>query len=341
MADRRPAEDQADGGRGLLGGWFGRRSGKAGAASAAPGTTSLQRLEAALDQHPDAFCTLAPETDAQGNVNDYRVVYCNVAFQRLWQDSGHAQAGALLSAVLPPALARALLPQYSAVMLRGETLLEERERLAGASGPQWLRHHVVPAGDGIAVMLRDVSEQRRAEERVRQMTPYDLVTGLPNLLTFRDRLEHALQRSRRVQRAFGLLVLDLGGLERVVQAQGEEVGNTAIKQLAVRLRRALRDSDTLGRVGPARFMVILEDERGLTGADTVARTLMKVATTPLDLGGTPVQLTACIGTTLWSDERHGTGDLVAQAEAAQQLARRSGPNQHAAWSPELAARPAD
>jgi GGDEF domain-containing protein len=87
-------------------------------------------------------------------------------------------------------------------------------------------------------------------------------------------------------------------------------------------------------------MVILEDERDLAGADTVARTLMKVLTSPVELDGLSVQLTASIGATLWGDERQSVADLVTQADTAQQAARRSGANQHMCWTAELAGRPA-
>jgi diguanylate cyclase (GGDEF)-like protein len=272
-------------------------------------------------------------------VTDFQIAFCNPAFAQLWRSSGNAQAGARLSAVLPSALARTLVPQYVQVLLTGESLLEDRERLT-PDGAEWLRHHVVAAADGVAVTLRDITLQQQAEQRLKQITPYDLVTGLPNLLTFNDRLDHALLRAKRVQRSFGLMAVDLADVGRVVEAHGEVVGNQVLQLVAVRMRRALRDSDTLGRVAPYRFMVVLEDERDLGGTDVVARTLMKVAVAPIDLDGLPVQLTASIGATLWSDERQTAGDLIAQADAAQRLARRSGPNQHACWSPELAGRPA-
>jgi diguanylate cyclase (GGDEF)-like protein len=332
MTDR-PANSATK--RGLLAALgFGRQ-----AAAGPEGNRDLLRLQAALARSLDAFCSLVPLPDAQGNVTDFQIAFCNPAFAQLWRSSGNAQAGARLSAVLPSALARTLVPQYVQVLLTGESLLEDRERLT-PDGAEWLRHHVVAAADGVAVTLRDITLQQQAEQRLKQITPYDLVTGLPNLLTFNDRLDHALLRAKRVQRSFGLMAVDLADVGRVVEAHGEVVGNQVLQLVAVRMRRALRDSDTLGRVAPYRFMVVLEDERDLAGTDVVARTLMKVAVAPIDLDGLPVQLTASIGATLWSDERQTAGDLIAQADAAQRLARRSGPNQHACWSPELAGRPA-
>jgi diguanylate cyclase (GGDEF)-like protein len=309
-------------------------------AAGVEGGGDLLRLQAALTCSPDAFCSLVPLSDAQGTVTDFQIAFCNPAFAHLWRSSGNAQAGALLSAVLPAALARTLVQQYAQVLLTGEALFEERERLVAGEGPDWLRHHAVAAADGVAVTLRDITEQRHAQERLKQITPYDLVTGLPNLLTFQDRMEHALLRARRVQRSFGLMALELGDISKVFEVHGESLGNQVLKQVAARVRRALRDSDTLGRVGPYRFMVILEDERDLAGADTVSRTLMKVLTSPVELDGLSVQLTASIGATLWGDERQSVADLETQADVAQQAARRSGANQHMCWTAELAGRPA-
>ena len=308
-------------------------------ASAATGGSELLRLQAALARSPDAFCALLPLSDAQGVVSDFRIGFCNPAFAQLWQGSGNAQTGALLSAVLPSTLARTLVQQYAQVLLTGEPLFEDCERLVPQAA-QWLRHHVVAAGDGVAVTLRDITAQREAEERLKHVTPYDLVTGLPNQQTFQDRLDHALLRAKRVQRSFGLLAVDLADVSKVAEAHGDTVADQVLRQMAVRMRRALRNSDTLARVASRRFMVILEDERDLAGTDVVSRTLMKVAVAPMDVDGLTVQLTASIGATLWSDERQTAADLVTQADAAQQLAKRSGPNQHACWSAEMAGRPA-
>jgi PAS domain-containing protein len=136
---------------------------------------NLLRLQAALARSSDAFCSLVPMPDAQGGIGDFQIAYCNPAFAHLWRSSGNAQAGALLSAVLPAALARTLVQQYAQVLLTGEALFEERERLVedmGTKNAMILRNHgTLTVGETVAqCFLRLYFLERACEAQVKMLS---------------------------------------------------------------------------------------------------------------------------------------------------------------------------
>jgi hypothetical protein len=135
----------------------------------------------------------------------------------------------------------------------------------------------VAAADGVAVTLRDITLQQQAEERLKQITPYDLWHWPAEPAhVHQHRLDHALRRAKRVQRWFWVDEREIWPtLGRAAEADGEVIGHQgpaaaggAHAPGTARFRHA-------GPCRACRFMVILEDERDLAGADVVARTLMK------------------------------------------------------------------
>src|SRR5690242_6442597 len=95
--------------------------------------------------------------------------------------------------------------------------------------------------------IQDVSELKRAEERIRHLAYYDGITGLPNRQFFMERLQHALQHSRRRNRQLGVLCLDLDQFKRINDTLGHTAGNELLISVASRLADVVRQDDTLAR----------------------------------------------------------------------------------------------
>jgi len=294
------------------------------------------QFEAAARQSIDAFCTLTAVYDAGQQVVDFSVSFQNPAFERLWALSGSAREGALLSEFLPADLCAELITAYARVLLQDEPLLEERSQLVAGDGPEWVRHLAVSLGDGVAVTWYDVSERRRAEDKLRLQSPYDPVTGLLNAVTFSDRLEHCLRRARRGQRQFCLIKIDLQGVDALIERHGAPLVGQFLRLLSQQVQRALRESDTLAWFTTHSYGAILEDERNLPAGDGVARTLLKVISTPIEIEGQMLQVSANAGLTLWDNDKQTADDLIKEVQAAVKAARAGGRNQHAVYTPALA-----
>lgn len=117
-----------------------------------------------------------------------------------------------------------------------------------------------------AELEREVAERKRLEELARHQAGHDALTGLPNRLLFMDRVEQAVLRAQRQGHRFSLLYIDLDGFKPVNDLHGHPAGDLALKKIAGRLRRFMRQSDTCARIGGDEFAVVLD---GAEAADAL------------------------------------------------------------------------
>ena len=119
---------------------------------------------------------------------------------------------------------------------------------------------VQPLGDGGWVSVHeDITERRRAEERITYMARHDALTGLPNRVSFRGRSDEAPCGARRATAASAVLCLDLDRFKSVNDTLGHPVGDELLRQVARRLKGCVRESDTVARFGGDEFAIIQVD----------------------------------------------------------------------------------
>ena len=106
-------------------------------------------------------------------------------------------------------------------------------------------------------MTTDITEHKLAEERIQRVAHHDSLTGLPNRLLFNDRLAQAISLAKRDSRQFALLYLDLDRFKPVNDTLGHAAGDELLKSVGARIRRQVRESDTVARIGGDEFTVIL------------------------------------------------------------------------------------
>ncbi|HLH50233.1 MAG TPA: diguanylate cyclase, partial [Roseiarcus sp.] len=118
------------------------------------------------------------------------------------------------------------------------------------------------AGGGWLVTHEDISERRRAEEKIVYMAQHDALTDLFNRTQFIERVEYELARSRRSSDVFAVLVIDLDHFKDVNDSLGHPIGDVLLRQVADRLRKATNESDTVARIGGDEFAVLRTLEGG-------------------------------------------------------------------------------
>jgi diguanylate cyclase len=164
----------------------------------------------------------------------------------------------------------------------------------------------------------------------------DPLTGLPNRLLFEDRLLHALQRGERAEgRTTGrsaektaVLFIDLDAFKPVNDSLGHAAGDEVLKETALRLRVAARDSDTVARIGGDEFVLLMEEVASLADCVALARRLVEMIARPFEVAGRQVQVTGSVGIVVYPE--HGHKDkLLAHADAAMYAAKRAGGNTYA------------
>jgi diguanylate cyclase (GGDEF)-like protein/PAS domain S-box-containing protein len=186
---------------------------------------------------------------------------------------------------------------------------------------------------GSVAILRDDSERRRVEERIRRLAHHDSLTDLPNRLLFRDRLQQALHRARRYKHTVGVLVLDVDRLKEVNDTQGHAAGDLLLQTVARRLRGCVRDGDTTARLSGDEFAVALPERRDEEEVRAVARRVVEALGEPVELPKARVRSGASVGVALFPDHAQEPEGLLGLADAAMYRAKQAGRNDFRVYDP--------
>ena len=175
-------------------------------------------------------------------------------------------------------------------------------------------------------LCSDISTLMATQERLERLAFHDPLTGLPNRLLFRDRLDHALLRARREGHQVALLFVDLDHFKRVNDTFGHPAGDQLLRQVAQRLSAALRNEDTVARVGGDEFVVILEGLGDDTDVAEVAEQIIERFGEPLILGDERLLVSLSIGISLYPDDADDASKLLERADRALYRTKAGGRN---------------
>ena len=175
------------------------------------------------------------------------------------------------------------------------------------------------------VSLEDVSGAKATEDQLRHDALHDELTGLPNRRLIIDRLERAMTRARRTGSRLAVFFIDLDDLKRVNDTHPwkHRAGDQLITSTAAAVRDALRDADTLGRLGGDEFIAICEDLLDESTVDEIGQRILAAATEPLTIGGEIVRPGASIGIATNADEEDAD-QLLRRADSAMYRAKMAG-----------------
>jgi diguanylate cyclase (GGDEF)-like protein/PAS domain S-box-containing protein len=235
-----------------------------------------------------------------------------------------------------------------------ERVLAENRRTNETSEPFKLEYRVI-AQDGREVWVRDeaavvrdedgrpqnwqgvmvdITERKQAEEQVAFMAYHDMLTNLPNRRMFEEVLDLALARARRREISVVVLYLDLDNFKLVNDSLGHTAGDELLRELASRLRRAVREADVVARQGGDEFLVLLSDLQREAGgglpsalgmAEAVAHRIHESVNRPFVLYGAEFYTTTSIGVSAFPDTAHDARTLLKQADAAMYRSKRTAP----------------
>lgn len=174
---------------------------------------------------------------------------------------------------------------------------------------------------GLIVMTKE-----RVEARLRAMALHDALTGLPNRILFDEHMATTLAQARRDHKRFGLMFVDLDGFKGINDTLGHRVGDLLLQGVAERLTRAMRASDTPGRISGDEFVILMRDLQGPEDALRVAERIQARLVEPFFIEGHPIAISASLGIALFPE--HGT-DAIAlsrNADAAMYRSKAEGRN---------------
>ncbi len=182
--------------------------------------------------------------------------------------------------------------------------------------------------------FNDITEYKEAEAAITQLAHYDLLTGLPNRALLNDRMDYSIGRARRNNEQFALMFLDLDRFKNVNDSLGHLIGDELLIQLANRLRSALRDEDTVSRLGGDEFILLLPGTDA-DGAARVAAKLLEITAPPYSIGAHELTCTSSIGIALYPDDGDSFETLSMSADTAMYRAKKAGRNAYRFFTKEM------
>ena len=218
----------------------------------------------------------------------------------------------------------------------------------------------------LCTVIKDISQRKQGEDRIRHQANYDNLTGLPNRTLFMDRLQREIVRARRLQhqrkvggeqrKASGegegktactevaggdsggrvaLMFIDLDRFKWVNDTLGHAAGDELLREVAIRLQGCLRKSDTIARMGGDEFTAILPDMARGPYAERVASGVLAQLVAPFNLNGQEALISGSIGIAIYPDDANSLDELLRNADTAMYRAKSGGRNGYRFFTPDM------
>jgi diguanylate cyclase (GGDEF)-like protein/PAS domain S-box-containing protein len=202
----------------------------------------------------------------------------------------------------------------------------------GSHGWMWARGEVVfdAMGNAIGIqgIAQDITERKRAEVKLKRIAHYDLLTNLPNRVLLADRLSQAMVQCQRRNKSLAVAYLDLDGFKAVNDTYGHEVGDKLLTTVSQRMKEALREGDTLARIGGDEFIAVLVDLDNTEDKNPVLKRLLKATAEPVAVGDAAMKVSVSIGVTLYPQDGVDADQLIRHADQAMYVAKQAGKNRY-------------
>lgn len=195
-----------------------------------------------------------------------------------------------------------------------------------------LETHAAPLRDASGQVIsllgvtRDITQAKQYQNQLEHIAHYDALTSLPNRVLLADRLQQAMSQSQRRGLSLAVAYLDLDGFKAVNDRQGHDVGDELLVVIAQRMKLALREGDSLARIGGDEFVAILIDLEQPNDCEPFLARILQAAAAPVVLNGVVLQVSASIGVTMYPQDAADAEQLMRHADQAMYLAKQSGKN---------------
>ncbi len=206
-----------------------------------------------------------------------------------------------------------------------------RELVARIDQQRRWRAVVATEVSAVAVTQAEAVERSRVAsqiESLKESAMRDALTGLLNRVLLNDRVDQAILSSNRCKERFALLFLDLDGFKEINDGHGHATGDSVLRIVATRLSKAIRESDTVARIGGDEFVVLAPRILKPQNARELAARLVDVLATPMKVGQKTLAVSTSVGVALFPFDALERDALLRSADAAMYVSKRAGKNRY-------------
>jgi diguanylate cyclase (GGDEF)-like protein/PAS domain S-box-containing protein len=261
-----------------------------------------------------------------------KIIYINAAGRRL---IGAPESGDVGKSIID------IYPQWASERVEGEGrraaerdgLWQGESALIGADGTEIPVSQVITAHKGpdgtirfFSTIARDIRERKAYEARLQYFANYDPLTGLPNRSLLGDRALQAISHAKRAGRPAALLVMDIDRFKLVNESYSHGAGDTLLRMVADRLRGAVREGDTVARLGADGFAVLATDLARPDDVSAVARKIREAMHSPFWLEARDLHVSVSIGASIYPRDGEEFDILLRNADAAMHRVKAEGRN---------------
>ena len=277
---------------------------------------SEERFRNAFDLAPGGMALTGP---------DGRFIRVNSALCQLLRADAQQLAGRRLDdfAAAPSTAA----PHLEALR-DGQATTEFEQRLRVGAADVWVLVSVSTLrpedGGGQLFQLNDITQRKRAERKLARLAHFDGPTGLPNRTAISKELERQIALARRRAQRLAVMFIDLDYFKHVNDSLGHEAGDQLLRVISKRLRNAVRESDTVGRMGGDEFVVLLPEVTDLSDILRVAAKMQAECLKPALVRGRELRVGISLGVSLYPDDAEDARTLLRYADSAMYQAKAEG-----------------
>jgi len=175
-------------------------------------------------------------------------------------------------------------------------------------------------------LISDVTPLREKQEQMEHLAHFDALTDLPNRILLADRLQQAMAHVNRHKQSLAVLYLDLDYFKEVNDNHGHNAGDQLLVTVSHRMRDALRNVDTLARIGGDEFVAVLLDVGTPVECNYLAERILHACAEPVLIDGHLLQVSASIGMTIYPQDNTDAEELMRHADSAMYQAKQAGRN---------------
>lgn len=178
------------------------------------------------------------------------------------------------------------------------------------------------------VLFMDITPMKTYQKQLENLAHFDGLTHLPNRLLLADRLHQAMSQSQRRKQALAVVFLDLDGFKAVNDLHGHAVGDALLIVVSQRMKGALRDGDTLARIGGDEFVAVLVDLDQVEDTEPVLERLLQAAADPVSVGDAVLNVSVSMGVSVYPRDGTHADLLLRRADQTMYQAKQAGRNRY-------------